>query len=315
MKRIINAIIALNTISLCYAQVASKSLLDFKAEKLPFVKAVEVHGEKPTVIYVPIIHDGPMSHVSSTNYDRLHRIMSECEKIAAHLYKDYDVKNILLEGCGQSVANYYEKMKGTEKKISFKHTKMKVFEAWGNILNKNQWDMAYTTRKPVYGPLSVLGSEYDKRIKKALSTAHTNGWFQSFKNYKTNEKAFNLLIADAVAGYNDKRDAILKEDPKLKREYKMIVGDRNKDFIKNLTAKSGPGIMMVGSGHLHDLKKQMKEGGVSFMVVAPKSLEWPIAEKSEQQKYEDMLKQGCKLKECNLTFGDGRKLHIKIPVK
>ncbi len=127
MKRLVHTAIALTTISLCYAESKTKSLPLLKDEKLSFIQAIEVHGDKPTVIYVPITHDGPMNHVASTNLDNLRSTMKECEKIAEHLYKDYGVSNILLEGCGKSVADYYRKMEGTDNKISFAHTKMMVF--------------------------------------------------------------------------------------------------------------------------------------------------------------------------------------------
>lgn len=283
-------------------------------EKLNFIQEVEVHGDNPQVIYVPIIHDGPMNQVSDTNLDNLRLILKECEQISAHLYEGYGVRNILLEGCGKSVADSYKKFEGTTKKISFKHTKMVTFETWGNILNERRWELAFTGKSPIYGPLTVLGGKYDQRIKGALSAAKDKGFFRSQENFTSNEKEFKKLLADATAGYNEKRATILKNDPKLKEEYRLTVSQRDLDFIENITAKDGPGIIMCGVGHYHDLKEQLKKRGDSFMIVVPKSLAWPVAKKTEEEIYQDMLKQGCKLKKCSLTFGDGVKATIQIPV-
>lgn len=189
-----------------------------------------------------------------------------------------------------------------------------TFETWEHILNEDRWNLAYAGKNPTYGPLTVLGSQYDQRIKNALATAQKNGWFRTREGFVAKQEEFTKLIAEAAEGYNDKRAAILEDDPKLKKEYRLTVSQRDKDFIDNIIAEDGPGIIMCGSGHIHDLKDQLGELGLSFMIVVPKTLDWPIKRKSEQEIHEDMLKQGCKLKSCNLKFGDGTGAQITIPV-
>jgi len=300
--------------ALCQGEPPKKALAAINADDLPFVQAIEVVGKDPQVIYVPIQHDGPMNHVAANKLDDLARLLGECEQIAAYLYEKQGVRNILLEGCGKKVGDYYAKLEGTDRQISFAHTKMKTFEAWGNILNAHRWKLAQTTSKPSYGPLTVLGSEYDRRIQKALATAQKNGWFRSRKVFVENQEPFNKLVSEAAAGYNEKRAAILKEDPRLTREYDINVTRRNEEFIDNILSKDGPGIIMCGAGHIHALKAQFEKRGLSYMVIVPKTLKWPVNKKTEEEIFEDMLKQGCKLKSCNLRFGDGTGAKVKIPV-
>ena len=296
------------------SKTAVKSLPLLEQEQLPFIRSVEIHGEDPKVIYIPIIHDSPANHVSSTNLDNCRDVLSECEQIAGLLHEQYGVSNILLEGCGKAVADHYNHPDRKGKKISFAHTKMITFEAWGNILNKNSWNLAATGERPEYGALTKLGSEYEARIQKALGTAKENGWFSTREVFVANQDDFQKLINEACGGYNEKRTKILENDPKLKKEYEISVDGRSLDFIESIEKQEGPGIIMCGVGHVHGIKSQLKEKGVSYMVIVPKSLAWPVKEKTEDEIYAAMLKQGCRLKSCSLKFGDGTGAKIKLPI-
>ncbi len=294
---------------------AAADLSKLKDVRKSYIQTIEVHGENPTVIYVPIIHDGPLNHASSTDLSDCKNILAECHQIANFLYQDHNVQNIVLEGCGKQVADYYKNPKRKGKKISFKHTKMITFKTWGDILNDNVWNLAPTTSgKPKYGKMSVLGSTYSKRIYNALDQSKKNGWFSSKEKFDENQEAFQKAINDAIAGYNEKRAQILKDDPDLKKDYDITVGYRNREFIKNLTALEGPGIIMCGCGHLHDMKAQLEAQKISYAVVVPKTLSWPIEKKTDKQIFQDMLNLGCQLKKVGLRLGDGVPIEVKIPI-
>jgi len=276
------------------------------------IEKVIVKGENPIVIYVPIIHDGPYNHLSTVSLANVEEILKNCKSISDLLYEQHGVKNVLLEGVSKKVAAYYNKLDG--KKIKF-NTKMKTWQAWSKILNSKDWNAIAASNIKLEGPLTKLGYEYSNRIVKALNKAKANGWFRDRDNFTTNQKAFQKLIAQSCAGYNDKHDAILKADPKLKNEYNITVGQRNKVFIENTLAAKGAGIIFCGVAHTNNLLAQMDEKGISYAIIVPKGVTWPVKEKTDDEKFADMLKLGCQLKECNLQFGDGTSAKIKLPIK
>ena len=291
-----------------------KNLSLLSNESQNFINQIIVKGEKPQVIYVPIIHDGPYNHMSSTNIDNVQTILDNCEQISALLYKDYEVKNVLLEGMSKKVAEWYNNdgMKG--KKIKF-NSRMKTWKAWANILNQDKWNAVAASNKKLEGPLTKLGYEYSNRIVKALDKSKKNGWFRSRENFTSNQKEFQKLIADACAGYNDKMDAIIAKDPMLKGEFDITVTQRNRVFIENTMEAQGPGIIFCGAAHTHNLIEQIEKKNIPYAIIVPKGLEWPIKKKDDATIFSDMLKLGCQLKEVSLTFGDGTSAKIKMPIK
>lgn len=122
-------------------------------------------------------------------------------------------------------------------------------------------------------------------------------------------------MAEACKGYNERLDALLKEDPGLKREYDITVTQRNKVFIDNTLAAKGPGIIMCGGGHIQDLIDQFDERKLSYMIIVPQGIQWPPVKKDDETIYKDMLKLGCQLKKCNLQLGDGTSAQVSMPIK
>ena len=165
------------------------------------------------------------------------------------------------------------------------------------------------------GPLTLLGNEYTLRIQKAFGIAKEKGWFRSRQAFVDNQTEFTALINKACEGYNARLDAVLSEDPGLKKEYDITVIQRNKVFIDNAMAVEGPTIIMCGGGHIQDLIDQFDKRKIPHMIVVPKGIAWPPAKKDDKTIYSDMLKLGCQLKTCNLKFGDGTGAEIKIPIK
>ena len=278
----------------------------------PSISKIIVKGENPQIIYVPIIHDGPYNHISTVSLASVEEILQNCQSISNILFDKYEVKNVMLEGVSKKVADYYNKLDG--KKVKF-NTKMKTWQAWSAILNSKSWNAVAASNTKLEGPLTKLGYAYSNRIVAALNQSKKNGWFRNREIFAENQKTFQKLIGKACAGYNEKLDAILKEDPQLQGEYDITVTQRNKVFIENTMAANGAGVIFCGVAHTNNLLQQLEKKNISYAIIVPKGIEWPVKEKSDEEKFADMLKLGCQLKECNLKFGDGTNAKIKLPIK
>ncbi|MFT4549266.1 MAG: hypothetical protein ACI8XO_004201 [Verrucomicrobiales bacterium] len=140
------------------------------------------------------------------------------------------------------------------------------------------------------------------------------GWFKSRETFLENQAEFTETINQACDGYNDKLAKFLKDDPGLKREYDITSVQRNKIFLDNPAGADGPGIVLCGIGHYHDLVAQLNEGETSYIVAVSAGMDWPPTEKNDEQIFNDMRSLGCQLKEVNLGFGDGGAAKIKFPI-
>ena len=298
------------------ATAPAKSLTLLAKDKHPEIDHIEIKGDNPELIYIPIIHDNPEHrHAAGDTNKNIETTLVRCQTISEHLYDNYGVRNILLEGISKTLSDKYNSPKYRGRKLSVGKSKSIVFKVWFDLLNKNQWHLVPAYEKRSHGPLTLLGATYNRRIQGAFKTAQQNGWLRSRQTFITNKAAFTNLIAEASKGYNARLDDLLSKDPGLKNEYDITVTQRNKVFIDNTKAAEGPGIIMCGGGHIQDLIDQFKKQKTSYMIVVPKGMQWPPSKKDEKAIYNDMLKLGCQLKTCNLQFGDGTGAKIKIPIK
>ena len=85
-------------------------------------------------------------------------------------------------------------------------------------------------------------------------------------------------------------------------------------FLDYLLAPGKPGVVFFGIGHWQDLERQLAERNVSYAVVVPAGVAWPPKAKDDAAVYAEMLELGAKLKECNLSLGDGTGERITIPI-
>ena len=295
--------------------VPSKALALLAKDGLEVLQHVEIHGDNPKIIYVPITHDNPEHANSPDAREKIEEALKRGQIISEHLYSDYGVRKILLEGIAKSLSDKYNSPKYKGKKLSVGESKSLTFKTWYDLLNKNEWKLVPAYEKNIFGPLTILGGEYTARIYGALNKARSNGWFRSSKAFTTNQDEFNALVAKACDGYNAKRQEILESDPGLKKEYDITVVQRNKVFIDNILETEEPGIIMCGGGHIQDLTKQLKERGVSYMIAVPEGIEWPPVAKDDEKIYMDMLALGCQLKKCGLQLGDGVSVEVKLPIE
>jgi hypothetical protein len=292
-----------------------KALTLLTKENLEDIARVEIIGDNPKIIYVPIVHDGEEHSVSSGGSGGIESVLVRCQRISEYLYSTHGVHKILLEGIGKTLSDKYNSPKYKGRKLTIGDSKSVTFKVWYDLLNKNDWQLVPAHEKATYGPLTLLGSEYTTRVIKALNEARANGWFKTNEAFQDNQAAFTALTEEACKGYNEKRKAILETDPGLKNEYDITVIQRNKVFINNTLETKGPGIIMCGGGHIQDLIDQLNKLGVSYMIVIPKGIDWPPAKKDDKVIYADMLQLGCQLKECSLGFGDGGSVKIKLPIE
>lgn len=292
-----------------------KPLALLEKDKNLEIDHVEIKGENPKLIYIPIVHDNPEHRHAAGGTSAIEEALVRGRTISEHLYAEYGVRNVLLEGISKTLADKYNSPKYRGRKLSVGDSKSITFKVWFDLLNENPWQLVPAYEKTMYGPLTQLGYEYTLRIQKALGTAKEKGWFRSRQDFVDNQAEFTTLINKACEGYNDRLDALLKEDPGLKKEYDITVIQRNKVFIDNAMVVEGPAIIMCGGGHIQDLIDQFDKRKIPHMIVVPKGIAWPPAKKDDETIYRDMLNLGCQLKSCNLTFGDGTGANIKIPIK
>ncbi len=293
----------------------AKALSLMAKDDLEVLDHVEIHGENPKIIYVPITHDNPEHANSPEARERIEEALMRAQLISEHLYSDYGVRKILLEGIGKSLSDKYNSPKYKGKKLSVGDSKSLTFKVWYDLLNKNEWKLVPAFEKNIYGALTILGSEYTTRIYKALNDARSNGWFRSREAFDENQAEFKELIAKACEGYNAKRQEILNADPGLKKEYDITVVQRNKIFIDSILETEEPGIIMCGGGHIQDLTEQLQKRGVSYLIAVPKGIEWPPVKKDDDKIYADMLGLGCQLKKCGLQLGDGVSIQVQLPIE
>jgi hypothetical protein len=242
-------------------------------------------------------------------------IMENCKTISDHLYETYNVHNLLLEGVSKKVADHYNKPETDWQKITWGKTATISYDTWGRILRSKRWHLLPAFDKKPIGPLTLLGREYNDRIHMALKQAKEQGWFKTRDAFVENQAKFTESINEACDGYNAKLEKILEEDPGLKREYEITVGQRNKIFLDNMDAADGPAVVFCGKGHYQDIATQLTERGASYVVAVPAGMEWPPTVKDADTIFADMRKLGCQLKEVSLRFGDGGAAKIKLPIQ
>lgn len=295
---------------------AVKALALLADDKLKDIANIEVNGENPRLIYIPIVHDTPKHLKGAEENDDLEKILRRGQIISEHLFTNYGVRKILLEDMGKDISDQYNAPKPENKRsVISGGPDMIVYKVWLDLLNANRWQLVPAFEEDHSGPLTILGAEYSGRILTVLDEAATKGWFKTYDALQANTAAFTTLMNNACDGYNTKRQEILKADPGLKNEYDITCTQRNKVFIDNILKTEEPGIIMCGSGHVQDLIDQLKKRGVSYLIVVPKGIDWPPVKKDNDLIYSDMLKLGCTITECRVPFSDGSVVEIKIPIE
>ena len=164
------------------AEEPSRSLAELANEKFGAISHVEIKGGNPKLIYVPIIHDGPLTHLSSNTMDGVRDVMSRCEAISDHLYSQYGVRNIVLEGLGRDFVKRYNSIPEKRRKYTDDGSKqMIVIQTWTKLLAEKGWLLLPASDKTLIGPLTELGYQYDAKIHKAMADAKEKGWFKDRK--------------------------------------------------------------------------------------------------------------------------------------
>ena len=294
----------------------SRSLAELANEKFGAISHVEIKGGNPKLIYVPIIHDGPLTHLSSNTMDGVREVMGRCEAISDHLYSQYGVRNIVLEGLGRDFVKRYNSIPEKRRKYTDDGSKqMIVIQTWTKLLAEKGWLLLPASDKTLIGPLTELGYQYDAKIHKAMADAKEKGWFKDRKVLQENKATLEGTLKAIAEEYNGKHETILKNDPGLKNEYAITVTQRNKAFLDKILAADGPGLVFFGAGHWQDLEQQLRERDISYALVVPKGVDWPPAKKDDAAIYADMLELGCQLRQTKLTLGDGTVAEIKVWIK
>lgn len=292
-----------------------KALALLAKDSLEDVARVEINGENPRLIYIPITHDNPEHVHAAEGTGAIEAVLVRGKAISEHLFANYGVHKILLEGISKTLSDKYNSPEFKKRKLSVGTSKSVTFKVWFDILNRNEWQLVPAYEKNTFGSLTILGTEYTTRIHKALNEARNKGWFKTREAFQTNQAEFKALTEEACKDYNMKRKKILEADPGLKNEYDITVIQRNKVFIDNILETEEPGIVICGGGHVQDLIEQLKKRGVSYLIAVPKGIEWPPVKKDADVIYSDMLKLGCQLKKCTLGFGDGGSALINLPIE
>ncbi len=298
-------------------EVTSKPspLTALAADKNAAIGQVIVKGDAPKIIYVPIIHDNEFSHLSSSD-GGVPEIMTRCATIADHLYQHYGVRNILLEGLGKKFVDQYNSVPVERRRTPAENKDgMLVHNTWLRLLAEKEWLLLPAADQPIVGPLTALGHEYDPRIVAILNEAKGNGWFRNREVFTANQETLQDRFKTLATEYNAKHQALLAEDPGLKREYAITVTQRNKEFLDRLLAPAEPGVVFFGAGHWQDIEQQLTARGTSYAVVVPKGITWPPTTKDDATIKADMLKLGAKLRKTSLTLGDGTKAELTIPIE
>ncbi len=280
------------------------------------IARVITKGKDPQMIYVPIIHDRPYTHLSSTSMASVREIMARCEEIADHLYDRYGVRHVLLEGVSKTFVDRYNRIPLQRRSIVENNKPgMIVHKTWSRLLAEKAWVLLRASDKPIVGPFTALGYKYEALIVGALNEAKEKGWLRNREIFDGNRSSLEAKLKTIAEEYNVKRRALLKKDPGLKGEYAITVTKRNKIFLAHLLAPDDPGIAFFGAGHWQDLEKQLEEKNVSYIVVVPKGMSWPPKKKDDAAIYADMLELGCTLKECSVKLGDGGSDKIIVPIE
>ena len=293
----------------------SSPLTALAEDKNAAIGHVIVHGNAPKIIYVPILHDDEFSRLTKDD-GKVSEIMSRCETIADHLYKKYGVRNILLEGLGKKFVDQYNRVPVERRRAPAENKDgLLVHNTWLRLLAEKEWLLLPAADQPIVGPLTALGREYDPRTVAILNEAKQNGWFRNREVFTANQEALQDRFKTLAAEYNAKHQALLAEDPGLKREYAITVTQRNKEVLDRILAPAAPGVVFFGAGHWQDIEKQLTELGTSYAVAVPQGLSWPPKPQDDDAIKADMLKLGAKLKHTTLTLGDGTRINITIPIK
>jgi tetratricopeptide (TPR) repeat protein len=292
-----------------------KPLAALADDNHPAINRVILKGEKPEVIYVPIIHDDTFSHLSANGTDNIRSVMTRCEEIADHLYRRYAVRNIQLEGLGKGFVEQYNRIPLQRRAVTGDNNSgMVVHRTWTRLLAEKEWLLLPCSDHPLVGPLTTLGRDCEERIVATLNGAKEKGWLQNREAFDTNKPQLDAQLKTIAEDYNAKHHALLEEDPGLKREYDITVTQRNRMFLNYLLAPKKPGVVFFGIGHWQDLEKQLAERNVSYAVVVPTGVAWPPKTKDDAAIFSDMLQLGAKLKECGLSLGDGTGKQLIVPI-
>lgn len=297
------------------SKLLPKKLSSLPDDGHPAIALAFTKGNDPQVIYVPIIHDDDYSHLAAEGTSEIKSVMDNCEQISDHLYNRYGVRNIQLEGLSKQFVTQYNNIPVQRRNWMGKGQGMVVHQTWGKLLSEKAWTLLPASDRPLVGPLTAMGRRYEAKIVKQLDRAKVNGWFKNQQVYDKNKDELMTALKSIAEEYNTKLDALLKEDPKLKREYDITVTQRNKAFLDYLLAPKKPGIVFFGAAHWQDLEEQLNKKGLSYAVIVPTGVSWPPTKKDEDTIFSDMLELGVQLKNCTLELGDGNKAKITIPVK
>ena len=291
-------------------------LSNLSDEQHPAIDRVILKGNAPKIVYVPIVHDDEFSQHCAGGMKGVTEVMARCEEIADGLYHGYGIRHVILEGVPKTFADTYNRVPLEKRKpASADSPGSIVHKTWSQLLAGKQWILLPAADKPLVGPLTALGREYDARIIAILDEAKKNGWMKSSEVFKENQGTLDATLAAMAGEYNTKHRALLEDDPGLKKEYAITVTDRNTSFLDNLLGAGAPGVAFFGVAHWPDIEKQLDERNISYAVVVPKGVPWPPTKKDDAAIYTDMLNLGAKLKKASLTLGDGTKAEITIAIE
>jgi hypothetical protein len=182
-----------------------KPLALLSQEKLVEIGHIDIKGKNPRLIYIPILHDNPEHrHAGADTRQVIEENLERARKIAEHLYVSYGVRNVLLEGIAKSLSDKYNSPQYRGRKLSVGESKSILFKVWFDLLNAHPWQLVPAYERNIFGPLTLLGSEYNGRIQKALDQAQGNGWFRSGEAFTANKDAFDRLIEEAASSFPSK---------------------------------------------------------------------------------------------------------------
>lgn len=164
-----------------------KALALLAEDNLEEVARIEINGENPQLIYIPITHDNPEHANAAGGTDEIESALLRGQLISEHLFANYGIRKILLEGLPKSLADQYNSPEFKKRKMSPGTSKSVTFKIWTELLNNNRWQLVPAYEKDMFGPLTLLGAEYTTRIQNALNEASIRAGYKLVKRFRQNK--------------------------------------------------------------------------------------------------------------------------------
>ncbi|MEK6822852.1 MAG: hypothetical protein AABY13_03405 [Nanoarchaeota archaeon] len=247
-------------------------------DKHPSLGHVELHleGQKPPIIYVPLVHDSMSGNVDEGNA----QIVSNTVTTLEHLHQAYGLHHLALEGIDAPSTAKHNAGRATLE-LSRTQSVGTALRAFNTLFSRHRFTLVSTedSGEPAHMDIHVAWRQEIISVKDHIGS---QGWMKDKAEFLRRRADIEALISTVSEKYGRQMVDYYRSDPDLSKAYAAAVVERDAFALSSLENSLGPrgGILLMGAGHEPDVIRQLRARRRSYIIVAPRGIPRPTPEGS-----------------------------------